>query len=163
VAPSDRIVIFGAGCIGLTILQACLLCGADEITVVDVIPKRLEMAKRFGAAFTLNATEEDVVAACKELTAGMGADIVFEAAGTGATIQTATEIVARGGKTMVVGAVPGETPINFLKINREVSIQTVFRYANRFETAIREIAQGHMDMASMVTHTFGYHDAQWAF
>lgn len=163
VQPGQRVVVLGAGCIGLMTVQACKLCGADDIIVVDVMDKRLDMAKKLGATEVVNASREDTVARCKALLDGIGADVVFESAGSRITAQQAPDIVMRGGKIMIVGTIPGETPINFLKINREVRIQTVFRYANRFDATIRAIAEKRMDVASMVTHRYPYGEAQRAF
>jgi len=72
-------------------------------------------------------------------------------------------MVARGGKILVVGTIPGETPVNFLSINREVTIQTSFRYANCFSATIDAIASGRFDVKTMVTHEYSYEDSQRAF
>ena len=64
---------------------------------------------------------------------------------------------------MIVGTIPGEVPIDFLKINREVSIQTVFRYANNFPMTIEAIDTGKFDVDSMVTNIYDYEDVQRAF
>lgn len=158
-----KIVILGAGCIGLMTLQGCKSLGATDIVVVDVMPKRLEMAKQLGASEVINGMEEDTIARCKELVGELGADIVFETAGSQVTAKQAPQIVARGGKIMIVGTIPGEVPIDFLKINREVSIQTVFRYANNYPMTIDAIASGKFDVKSMVTHIYDYQDVQRAF
>ena len=93
----------------------------------------------------------------------MGADIVFETAGSAVTVKQAPYLVMRGGKIMIVGTVPGDSAINFLKINREVSIQTVFRYANRYPVTIEAISSGRFDVKSMVTHIYDFEDVQRAF
>ncbi|MGK3539797.1 alcohol dehydrogenase catalytic domain-containing protein [Escherichia coli] len=67
------------------------------------------------------------------------------------------------GSIMIVGTVPGDSAINFLKINREVTIQTVFRYANRYPVTIEAISSGRFDVKSMVTHIYDYRDVQQAF
>lgn len=59
--PGKSIVILGGGTIGLMVLQACISLGATDITVVDVIEKRLELAKKLGAARVINGKEEDTV------------------------------------------------------------------------------------------------------
>ena len=163
VKPGDKVVILGAGCIGLMTFQGCKLMGCSDIIVVDVVPKRLEMAKKLGATAVINGSVEDTVSRCKEIFGDLGANIVFETAGSTITAKQTTDIVMRGGKIMIVGTIPGETPINFLKINREVEIQTVFRYANRFPATISAISNNKFDVKSMVTHTFDYKDAQKAF
>ncbi|WP_411682347.1 NAD(P)-dependent alcohol dehydrogenase [Clostridium thailandense] len=158
-----KIIILGAGCIGLMTLQACRAMGATEIVVVDILPKRLEIAKKLGAMEVVNGLKEDTVVRCKELLGNLGADIVFETAGSQITAKQAPHLVIRGGKIMVVGTIPGETPIDFLKINREVTIQTLFRYANRYPTTIEAISSGRLDVESMVTHIYDYKDVQKAF
>lgn len=163
VTPGKTIVILGAGCIGLMTLQACRVMGATQIVVVDILPKRLELAKKLGAMEVINGAKEDTVSKCKELLGTLGADIVFETAGTQITAQQTPQLVMRGGRIMIVGTIPGPTPIDFLKINREVTIQTVFRYANCFQTTIEAIASGRFDVKSMVTNTYAYEDVQKAF
>jgi len=88
---------------------------------------------------------------------------VFETAGAQATARITPLLVMRGGKIMIVGTIPGETPIDFLKINREVSIQTVFRYANNYPMTIQAISSGRFDVQSMVTNVYDYEDVQKAF
>ena len=163
VKPGKKIVILGAGCIGLMTLQACRCMGATEIVVVDVIPKRLDMAKKLGAMYTINGKEEDTVARAHELLGDWGADIVFETAGSSFTTKQTTQLVMRGGRIMIVGTVSGDTPINFLSINREVKIQTVFRYANNYPMTIEAISSGRFDVKSMVTDVYDYREVQRAF
>lgn len=163
VKPGKKIVILGAGCIGLMTLQACRAMGATEIVVSDVIPKRLEMAKKLGAMEVINGKEEDTVARSKELLGEWGADIVFETAGSPVTARQTTSLVMRGGRIMIVGTVPGDTPVNFLGINREVKIQTVFRYVNNYPMTIEAISSGRFDVKSMVTDIYDYHEVQRAF
>ncbi|EFD4769011.1 zinc-binding dehydrogenase, partial [Escherichia coli] len=163
VKPGKKIIILGAGCIGLMTLQACKCLGATEIAVVDVLEKRLAMAEQLGATVVINGAKEDTIARCQQFTEDMGADIVFETAGSAVTVKQAPYLVMRGGKIMIVGTVPGASAINFLKINREVTIQTVFRYANRYPVTIEAISSGRFDVKSMVTHIYDYRDVQQAF
>lgn len=163
VKPGNKAVILGAGCIGLMTLQSLKVMGVTDVVVIDVLEKRLEMARELGAMEALNAKKEDVVSRCKELLGELGADVVFETAGSKITAEQALQLVVRGGKIMIVGTISGDTPVNFLKINREVSIQTVFRYANRYPVTISSIASGKFDVKSMVTHIFEYEDVQKAF
>lgn len=163
VRPGDKIVILGAGCIGLMTLQACQAMGASEIVVVDIIEKRLAMAEKLGAAAVVNGMKENSEKRVKELLGDWGADIVFETAGSPKTAVQALNMVTRGGKIMIVGTISGDTPINFLKINREVKIQTVFRYANNYPMTIDAIASGRFDVKSMVTDIYPYEEVQRAF
>ena len=77
----DSVVILGAGCIGLVTLLACKAHGASDITVVDVIPKRLDYAMKLGATRVINGKEKDAVEEIMKLTNGVGVEKVFETAG----------------------------------------------------------------------------------
>jgi len=74
-----------------------------------------------------------------------------------------TKLVDRGGRIMIVGTIPGETPINFLGINREVTIQTVFRYCNNYPMTIDAISSGRFNVKDMVTDEYPYEEVQRAF
>lgn len=163
--PGKSIVILGGGTIGLMVLQACISLGATDITVVDVIEKRLELAKKLGAARVINGKEEDTVAVLRseEMYGDHGVDLVFEAAGAVFTAQQAVQIVSRGGKIMMVGTQSKPVPIDFLKINREVTIQTSFRYCNNFPQTIEAISSGRFNVKDMVTNIYDYEDVQKAF
>ena len=93
----------------------------------------------------------------------MGVELVFECAGSAFTADQAVQIVARGGKIMMVGTHSKPVPINFLKINREVTIQTSFRYCNNFPQTIEAIASGKFNVKDMVTNIYDYADVQKAF
>lgn len=161
----ESIVIFGAGAIGLMTLQACISLGATDITVVDVVESRLELAKKFGAKRVINGKVEDPVAVLRSenLYGDMGVPLVFEAAGVAATVQQSIGVVARGGKIILVGTQSKPVTIDFLKINREVTIQTAFRYCNNFPQTIEAIANGKFNVKDMVTHIYRFEDVQKAF
>ncbi|MDO5100383.1 MAG: NAD(P)-dependent alcohol dehydrogenase [Eubacteriales bacterium] len=159
------IVILGGGTIGLMVLQACRSLGATDITVVDVIEKRLELAKKLGASRVINGKEQDTVAVLRDpsVFGDHGVELVFEAAGSAFTAAQAVQLVARGGKIMMVGTQSKPVPIDFLKINREVTIQTAFRYCNNFPQTIEAIASGAFNVKDMVTNVYDYRDVQQAF
>lgn len=159
------IAILGGGTIGLMVLQACKVLGADDITVVDVIDKRLDMALKLGAKRVINGKNQDAVEVLRspEMYGTHGVDLVFEAAGAVFTAQQAVQLVARGGKIIMVGTQSKPVPIDFLKINREVIIQTAFRYCNNFPQTIEAIATGKFNVKDMVTNIYDYKDVQKAF
>jgi S-(hydroxymethyl)glutathione dehydrogenase/alcohol dehydrogenase len=96
-------IVFGAGGVGLNVIQGCALAGAEQIIAVDVVDQKLEFAKQFGATHTINAKEQDPIAAAKELTGGLGPDYGFEVIGSPATIEQTHRAVRRGGMAVIVG------------------------------------------------------------
>ena len=165
VSLGDSVVILGSGCIGLVTLLACKAFGAGEITVVDIIPKRLEYAAKLGATNVINAAETDVLAEIDRLTGGRGADIVIETAGSVRTVEQTPYIVKRGGCIVLVGMAPKDIiEFNFAKLMaKEAEIKTVFRYRNIFPHAIKAIANGTIDVSGIVTHEFSFEDTAKAF
>lgn len=165
VSLGDSVVILGAGCIGLVTLLACKAFGATNVVVVDVIPKRLKLAKRLGATHIINAAECDCLEEVESLTQGKGADVIIETAGTPRTYTQTSYLVKRGGTIVLVGLAPQDTiEFNFAKLmNKEAQIKTVFRYRNIYPQAIAAIAQGQIDVSAIVTHEFEFAETAKAF
>ncbi len=161
----SSVVILGAGTIGLVTLLACKAYGATDITVVDVLPKRLEYAKRLGAARTINGLETDVLAEIDKITNKKGVDIVIETAGSAKTISQTPYLIKNGGTIVLVGLAPQDIiEFNFAKIMaKEAQIKSVFRYRNIYPTAIQAIAKGIIDISGIVTHEFEFEEVEKAF
>lgn len=105
--PGQTVAVFGCGGVGLNVIQGAALCGAARIIAVDMVQKKLELAKVFGATDTINAKDAgDPADAIRALTEGHGVDFAFEVIGAPAVILQAFNSVKRGGKAVVVG-VPG--------------------------------------------------------
>jgi 6-hydroxycyclohex-1-ene-1-carbonyl-CoA dehydrogenase len=110
VKPGDVVAIFGCGGVGVNLVQLCSLTGATVIAV-DILDKKLEWAKQFGANYTINPNKiPDVAKEIKKLTAG-GADISFEAIGNPATMAFAYNSLKKGGKLCIVGYSDKEFPL----------------------------------------------------
>ena len=105
VTPGSSVAVFGAGGVGINVVQGARIAGAATIIAVDLLEHRLEAARRFGATHTINANEEDPVRAIQSLTRG-GADYAFEVIGRAAVVRQAVECLARGGVAVAVGIPP---------------------------------------------------------
>jgi S-(hydroxymethyl)glutathione dehydrogenase/alcohol dehydrogenase len=101
--PGSRAAVFGAGGVGLNAVQGAAIAGASQVVAVDVHPRKLEMARRFGATDVVDASQGDPVAAIRDLTQGRGVDYAFEAIGAKKTIEQAYAAVRRGGTCVVIG------------------------------------------------------------
>ena len=95
----DTVAIIGPGSIGLFHLQAFKSAGAAKIMVIglDKDAKRFEIAKKLGADHIINGSKEDVVKRVRELTNGLGADIVVETANHPSTVPLAVNLAAAQG------------------------------------------------------------------
>jgi L-iditol 2-dehydrogenase len=157
-------VIFGAGCVGLVSLLASKAYGATQVIVVDVIEKRLEVAKGMGA-IALNAKQCDIEAEIKKLTGGKGAQVVIDCAGTNTTICQTVKVAKSGGTLVWVGlACDSVNGLNIGPIStKELTIKSIFRYKNLYPTAIAAIADGKIDISGIISDKYKFEDTPKAF
>ncbi len=172
VQPGSTVAVFGVGGIGISIIQGARIAGARQIIAVDVVPAKLETARKFGATHTIlggdNSPDGDPVKAIKKLSAG-GVDYAFDAVGMTQLSRQCFYALAPRGLAVIVGAIPtGQTfevdPGHFYL---EKSIMGCFMGSNRFHidalTYFDFYKQGRLDLDSMVTDRFGLGDINTAF
>ena len=103
VGPGHSFAVFGGGAVGLSAVMAARVAGATTIVVADVVPARLELARRLGATHTVNSKETDPVAAVRDVTGG-GADFTLESSGRPEVLRQAIDALAIRGICGIVGA-----------------------------------------------------------
>ena len=100
----QSVVVFGVGGVGLNIVQAASLVSAYPIVAIDIIDRKLAMAKRFGATHTLNSsTVEKSAVKIQQVVGSSGADVVVDTTGNTRVIEQAYELTHPDGKTILVG------------------------------------------------------------
>ena len=147
----DTAAIFGAGPIGLLLLQSVKAAGASEIIVVEVSDERREKALELGATHVIHPVEADAVQQIKELTGG-GVDVAFDAAGVQATFLSGVSAVRKGGEFKVVSL--WEQPVTFSPnsfVKTEAKITGSYAYVNLFPEVIRLLARGIIDGNKVIT------------
>jgi S-(hydroxymethyl)glutathione dehydrogenase/alcohol dehydrogenase len=106
VPKGSRIAVIGAGGVGLNVVQGAAIAGCERIVAIDLRPRPLEIAREFGATDTIGGTPDaalDVAAEVRALTAGRGADFVFDTVGSPATLATALAATKKGGAVVLTG------------------------------------------------------------
>ena len=103
VEVGSTVAVFGAGGIGLNIIQGAALVSPFKIIAVDILDKKLSAARDFGATDLINAKKEDPVEKIKDLTDGEGVDFAFESAGLKVTMEQAYESANNSGVINLVG------------------------------------------------------------
>jgi len=102
VEAGSSVLVIGCGGVGLNIVQGARLAGARTIIAADLIDKKLEFARQFGATHTINGKREDVVKQTREIT-GLGVDYAFDAIGTEPTVLQIVSALAPAGHAVIVG------------------------------------------------------------
>jgi L-iditol 2-dehydrogenase len=154
--------VFGAGCIGLVSMMALKVCGVSRVYQIDVIPRRLDKAMELGAAGVINSKEKEPIEAIKEMTGGRGCDLVIDTSGVEAAANQSVQILRKGGVLVMVGY--GKTGmVNFpmsLALDKEIRIETVFRYRHIYSMAIDAVSAGKVNLKGIVTTIFEFDDIQ---
>jgi S-(hydroxymethyl)glutathione dehydrogenase / alcohol dehydrogenase len=114
VQPGASVLVLGCGAVGLNVIQAARLAGAETIIAVDRQPARLDLAQLFGADVTIAASDDaGTIARARTATRGRGADFVFEAVGHEDAFGLAAELVRPGGELVFLGKVQAGHQVSF--------------------------------------------------
>jgi S-(hydroxymethyl)glutathione dehydrogenase/alcohol dehydrogenase len=99
----DRVIVFGAGGIGLNLIQGALLAGAAEIIAVDLFDNRLALAQKLGATHTINAQTQDVFASLSTYLQGLAVDVFIDNTGLPDIIAKGYASINAQGRVVLVG------------------------------------------------------------
>lgn len=138
---ADRLIIYGAGPIGLFALQAAHVFGVKDVVIVDLNESRLEIAKELGG---IAVTDSGLASSVPQ----DGFDAAIDAVGAGITRQKCVKAVRRGGRVIFTGLHEAEStlPINDM-IREEVTTKGAFAYSNEdFATALEWIGQKKVNL-----------------
>lgn len=162
----DSLLIIGSGISGILHAQLAKFKGVENIVVADINPYRLELAKKFGADYALNA-KDNLPQKLKEINSGRLADQVIICTGATSAAMAALDCVDNGG-TILFFAVPDPTvqlpvPINKFWRN-EIIMRTSYGAApNDLEDSLRYLKTGQLNVKGMITHKLSLREAQEGF
>ena len=164
IKPGDSAVVLGAGPIGLMIAHAARAGGCSNVIITDVVQGKLDAAASMGNFLTVNTANESLQEKVDSISENWGVECVFDATGNAKAIDAAFDVVAPGGRIVFVGCPNGPVPIDIIKAQgKEVSMATIFRYANMYPRTIAQIASGAIDVKSMITQTYKFSQSVEAF
>jgi threonine 3-dehydrogenase len=161
-----RMLVTGAGLIGLMTIPVARVAGARAVVVSDLNPRRLEMARAMGADAALDA-RDDVAAAVSELTDGAGADVLLEMSGSEAAIAQGLRAVRPGGDVALLGLPGRSITVDWseLIVLKGLTIRGIYG-RKIWETWHRMrglLDSGAVDLAPLITHRFPLEQFQAAF
>jgi S-(hydroxymethyl)glutathione dehydrogenase/alcohol dehydrogenase len=168
VKAGDRVAVFGAGGVGLSVMQGARIAGAATIIAVDLSPARLEIARSLAATHTVDAGRTDPVEAIGALVPG-GVDFAFEAIGSAKTASQAFAAVRTAGTAVLVGFFPQDARLDLPAadfINEKKLVGSRMGSAP-FRTAMRSYIelykQGRLKLDELVTRRARLDDVNDAF
>lgn len=162
----DTLLIIGSGISGILHAQLAKFKGVENIIVADINPYRLELAKKFGAHYALDA-KDNLPQKLKEVNNGRLADQVVVCTGATSAALTALDCVESGG-TILFFAVPDPSvklpvPINQFWRN-EITMRTSYGAAPKdLEDSLKVLATGRLNVKDMITHRLSLREAQEGF
>lgn len=167
VQPGSRVLVTGAGPIGLLNLLVAKAFGATNIIVTDVVEGKLALALSLGASSTVNVKdkkESEVVKEIKRGTGGRLPEVTIECTGAESCLRLAIEATRQGGTIVTVGMGPPSVNIPIVTAGiKELDIRGIFRYVNCYPTAIELLSSGKVDVKKLITHRFKLEEAAKAF
>lgn len=161
--PEDSVLIYGAGTVGLTVLQVAKLKGARTI-VADIDEARLARAAALGADRVIHSAREAVPAAVKPETDGLGPTLVIDGAGVPALLEEAVEVASPAGRIGLLGFSPNPSALIQQKVVAKELTLVGSRLNRRLIPMVVEwLEAGRLDAAAMITQTFPAEAASHAF
>ncbi len=155
VAPGATVAIVGAGPIGLAALMTAQFYSPAEIIVVDLDDNRLEVARRFGATATVNATDGKAAEAVMKMTGGRGVDAAIEAVGVPASFLTCQDIVAPGGTIANVGVHGVKVDLHLERLwSHNITITTRLVDTVTTPMLLKTVQARRIDPTKLITHRF---------
>jgi threonine dehydrogenase-like Zn-dependent dehydrogenase len=190
IQPGDTVAVWGCGPVGQFAIQSARLLGAERVIAIDRFPERLEMAKRWGRAETINYEGIDVVEELKLRTGGRGPDACIDAVGLEAhgttldarydqvkqnlrltrdrvhVLREAIQACRKGGTVSIPGVYGGF--VDKLPIGAAFSKGLTFRmgqtHVHRYLRPLLErIQAGEIDPSFVITHRMDLEDAEAAY
>jgi L-iditol 2-dehydrogenase len=157
IQPADTVIVLGAGITGLMHIQLARLFGAGLVVATDVVPYKLEMARRLGANLALDA-RDDVLGALKDANAGRGADAVFVTPGKREVMEQGLTLAGKGATVMLFAPTAPDDRLSihpFDVLFSEITITGTYS-CSALETrqSLTFIQNGRVKVDELITHRF---------
>jgi 2-desacetyl-2-hydroxyethyl bacteriochlorophyllide A dehydrogenase len=158
--------IFGAGAIGLFLLQVVKAAGCDPVFIADLLEHRLKTAISLGATLAVNVAQEDPVGRILRETDGLGVDRSFEAVGVEKTLHQSARSLKKGGVCVLIGLFEDPLDLHFpvnLFVQREIQVRGCRGYCWDFQVALELVRSGRVKLKPLISHQLPLHDLPKAF
>lgn len=150
--PGERLLITGAGPIGLLVLVAARRARASLIAVVEPAPQRRRLAAALGADMTLDPSTDGVLAAASVATGGLGVDLAAECSGNPAAVDLCLAAARAGGRVAIAGVTDAPHPVDLMNLlTAEKTVLGCLGYAAEFQEAADLLVSGQIDASPLIS------------
>jgi erythritol/L-threitol dehydrogenase len=152
----DVVVIAGAGPIGLMMVQVAKLKTPRKLVVIDMVPERLALARRYGADVAINPQDDDAASIVRSLTNGYGCDVYIEATGSPSGAVQGLELIRKLGRFVEFSVFGHDTTADWSIIGdrKELDIRGAHLGPYSYPIAIDLLARGLVTSKGIVTHDY---------
>lgn len=162
ITEDDTVLIFGSGSIGLATMQVAKKLGA-RCLIVDILARRLELAKKMGADRVIDSTQEPVADIVRQETHGTGPQVVIDAVGNPQILEEAVKLASPAGRVIVLGFTKTPSALcQFDITTKELEIRGSRLNAQKFPEVVQWFNNREVQPALLVTHTFHFTEAEQA-
>lgn len=155
----EWVLIYGAGTVGITVLQTARMHGA-HCMVVDIDPQRLQRAADLQAERTINSRQESVEMVVNELTGGLGPSLVIDGVGAPGLLEQAVALASPAGRIGILGFTGNPSAIPQQEITKkELSLFGSRLNRRLFPRVLEDLAAGRLDADALITHEFDFRAA----
>jgi L-gulonate 5-dehydrogenase len=159
----DTVLIYGAGTVGITVLQVAKMRGARCI-IADIDADRLERAREFGADVVIHSCEQSVADVVAPELDGLGPSVVIDGAGIPALLEEACRVAAPAGRIGLLGFSQAPCNISQQKIvSKELTLVGSRLNRSFIPEVVSWLEAGALKPKAMITQTFDAKDARAAF
>lgn len=159
IQPGDRVLVVGAGPIGVFCMQSCFALGAKEVYIADMDASRLAIAESLGATATIDVSKEDQAEALRRLTGSeKNIDVFYDCVGEkGIVLNNILSMARRGARVVVIGVLQKEYMIPLLPdfVQHELSLSGTTMYVPQdYREMIDLMGKGIIRTEGTVSHHF---------
>ena len=160
-----NVIVSGAGTIGNLVAQFCIARGAKKVVITDVSDYRLGIARECGIEHTLNVAQKSIKEALPELFGDEGYQVGIECAGVESSLRSLMETIEKGSDIIIVGVHAHDPALSMFYLGEhELYLIGSMMYRHEdYETAVREIAAGHIKLEPLVTRRFPFEEYAEAY
>lgn len=165
IEPGNTALVIGSGTIGIVTALAAESAGCSKVYIADIKKGKLEFINQHfrNKLETIDLNQTDIKSYFSEKGIG-GVNIVFEASGSAKAFESICSYLIPSGRMVLIGMPSSPVPLDIVAMQvKELSIETIFRYANMYPLVINMIASGKLDVKPLVTKRYIFADCVSAF